>query len=81
MLLVVRPRAANSFLFLAVRPGAPNSVLAPSSESGLGSRTFQLVMNLAKLSWNPVGQGTVIEEFDVGHCSTFRALYPPPFGM
>ena len=31
LLLVAMPSAPNSFLFLVVRPGAPSSVLAPSS--------------------------------------------------
>ena len=32
-LLVVRPEAPSSFLLLAVWPGAPSSVLAPSSKA------------------------------------------------
>ena len=36
LLLVAMPLAASSFLLLVVRPGAPSSVLAPSSDA-LGS--------------------------------------------
>ena len=33
LLLVAMPFAPSSFLFLVVRPGAPSSVLAPSSDA------------------------------------------------
>ena len=44
MLLVAMPFAPSSFLFLVVRPGAPSSVHAPSSDALCPSSFLFLVV-------------------------------------
>ena len=48
LLLVEMPFATNSFLLLVVRPGAPTSVLAPSSLANFEARSGFHVLEVSK---------------------------------